>query len=209
MTNRRRRPIGVGIVILTAGLLATQGAATAKPSIERDPITASADDGWQRASYAEPFHLDTTGPTIYLGRSNDLERQLSGGFRFHTTLTAGAHVNAAFLEGVNDFGQALTARIVGDTTQGAPDFLTLPTILARPRTSAVVAWRQDTIPMRAGYSPDISPIINELTARPGFDGTLVILVIGGAGADNQSIDWRSYDNPTGPAPLLELEPATP
>ncbi len=189
--------IPVALAVLVAWSLPVRSA----PSISRFPVTS---DAWQRGTVSQPGNQHDAGDIIYLGRSDDPERVYNGGFQAKTDLQPGEQVRGGFLEGFNEFGQSFSGVMYGslDNSDFAPN--NLP-ILERLHTRARVAWRQNSIPMRLGYTPNLAPIVNELALQPGFDGTVTILILGGGGSDNQSIDLRSSENSTGPPPLLEIE----
>lgn len=196
-----RRAVLAMTVAAVAFVALSHTGGTASPALERFGVSS---DAWQRGTVSVPGNQYDTDPIIYLGRSDDPERVYNGGFQAETNVRPGERVAGAFLEGFNAFGQSFSGVIYG-TPDRAPFTDGHAAILARPLTHARVAWRQTSVPMRLGYTPDISPIVNEEAAMPGFDGTVTILILGGGGADNQSIDWRSTENLTGPGPVLEVQ----
>ncbi len=188
--------IPVALAVLVAWSLPVKSATT----IARFSITS---DAWQRGTVSQPGNQYEMGPIVYLGRSDDPERVYNGGFQAHTDLQPGEQVRGAFLEGFNEFGQSFSGVMYG-TTKSEP-FGSGCLVLQCARTRAVVPWRQGSIPMRAGYTPNLAPLVNELAQTSGFDGTITILIIGGSGSDNQSIDIRSVEHPLGPPPILQIE----
>lgn len=200
--TRRNVLIGVLLIALLGAFIPD---ATADNNISRFQVASGLDDAWQRGTPTVQYGQDAAAPFIYLGRSDDPSLRMNGGIRFHTDLVAGEQVKAAALEGFNNFGQSFTGYIYGDTTPGTPDFGPAnPLILSRSHTQKVQSWSQSFIPLRQGWTPDVSPIINELTLKPGFNGWVTFLILGGGGSDNQSIDWRSYEYGAF-LPTLQLE----
>lgn len=77
---------------------------------------------------------------------------------------------------------------------------------ARPRTTATAVWTQTNITSGTWYSVDITSVIQELADRPGFGGTIVILV--DTHEDTTLNEWQDYDSYNGAAagaPKLDID----
>jgi hypothetical protein len=204
-----RRPLFavLALVLVSVALVARSASAPGTPTVTRYPVAAAHDDAWQRGiASGDEYAMDPDATIVFLGRSNSVDMKMSGGFRFVTTIAANTVVKAAFIQGLNDFGQQLTVTFYGDKTAGAPNFdLTNPSIVDRVHTTTNVPWNFASLQnARAASSPDLAPIINALDVLPGWNGTVVFLAIAGAGTD-QSIDIRSFEHPVGPAATLEVQ----
>lgn len=79
-------------------------------------------------------------------------------------------------------------------------------ITARPRTTATAVWTQTAVTGGNWYTVDITSVIQELADRPGFGGTIVILV--DTHEDTTTGEWQDYDSYNGApaaAPKLDID----
>jgi hypothetical protein len=144
---------------------------------------------------------------VYRG-SSDLEliddREYSGeqivGLRFqNVSLPQGVTITAAYLElAVDERDSEVTSLLFhGEANDHASRFLyQTNNLLNRPRTTASVAW--DNVPSwntihETHQTPDISPIIQEITSRPSWvtDNAIAIFVSGSGQRTAEAYDGSS------------------
>lgn len=139
-------------------------------------IAASTDDG----SWSEAGYYSATATIIRLGDASTEDYGRKAWFRWAGTgMAHGALIGSASISvqarGVSGTIPQLRISAVDQDVPTAPTSNADAT--ARPRTSASVTWTPTAWATGTRYtSPDISTVLQELADRPGFTGTLVILV---------------------------------
>ena len=167
-------------------------------------VTASADDAEERSN-----------GWLYLG-SSDLEMVEDGGLqtvglRFNgIDIPQGTSISSATVQFTVDESSSGNASLLlhGQLSPTAETFRSTPrNITARPRTAASVlwsppAWESMGDASVAQQTPDISPIIQEIVAQPGWvAGNSLVLIISGSGHRVA----EAYDGDSDAAPLLHIE----
>ncbi len=168
-------------------------------------VRASADDAEERLVDGD---IDLTSSDLEMVMEDD--EQLVG-LRFdRVPLDQGLHIARAFLQFTVDEVDAgdCVLSIEGQAADDAPLFVDRPRdISLRPRTQAIVSWE---VPAwtdvgeanRHQRSPDLSDVIEEITARPGWmRGQALVLLISGQGQRTA----ESFDGTPRGAPVLHIE----
>ncbi|MBU0617291.1 MAG: metallophosphoesterase [Planctomycetes bacterium] len=194
--------LSLAILALLVALATTTRAFPQASSVQ---IGYDADDGTEvdQAVWYDDEELNCMGSVD--GQSHDIA------LRFHLPdLNPGdSFVYARLLvpgTGDGQIDSGLNLRVVGVNDDGVAPFGELPPSQL-PRTVATVDWSvsanwpqptadYDCTPLRR-YSPDISPIINEILQRPGWgsgpDGkTLAIVIEGSSGSGTNYLTVRDY-----------------
>ncbi len=165
-------------------------------------ISSNIDDAEERAN----------GNMLRFG--NDLEMIRDGsnnqtvGLRFTSiTIPQGAMIDNAYIEFYakgNNF-QPTSLNFFGENTDDAGEFPNTNSYLSnRPSTSATVQWNniQSWFDNSTYSTPDLSPIIQELVDRPGWNiGNDLAIIINGSGRRRA----ESFDSNNGPPPRIVIE----
>jgi hypothetical protein len=148
--------------------------------------------------------------------SSDLELTDDGGvqtvgLRFAgLAIPRGASIRAAWVQlQVDEVSTAAaTLRIEGEAASSAAGFTTAPrNVSSRPRTSAAVTWLPGPWPTvgaagAAQRTPDLSAVVQEILARPGWtSGNALALIVTGSGKRVA----EARDGLATAAPLLHVE----
>lgn len=168
-------------------------------------VRASADDAEERLVDGD---IDLTSSDLEMVMEDD--EQLVG-LRFdRVPLDQGLPIARAFLQFTVDevdTGDCVLS-IEGQAADDAPLFMDRPgDISLRPRTQAIVswevpAWTEVGEANRPQRSPDLSDVIEEITARPGWmRGNALVLLISGQGQRTA----ESFDGMPRGAPVLHIE----
>lgn len=145
-------------------------------TINNLPIAAAADDGgWSEAGY----YNSSSATIIRLGDASDADYGRSAWFRWTTGITAGSEILSASINlssrGVDTPIPTLMIRAIDEDNPVAPT--SKANADSRARTTASVTWTPTAWTSGQRYSsPNIAGILQEVVDRPGFSGTVVILV---------------------------------
>lgn len=145
-------------------------------------IAAAGDDGgWSEAGYFS----STTATIIRLGDASSSDYGRSAWFRWATGIPALSAITNATLtlipKGITTVPPAgstiPTLRIYAADEDSPAVPTTKADITGRPRTSAFVDWTPPAWGTGvAQASPDLASVIQEVVSRPGFSGTVMLLV---------------------------------
>lgn len=115
--------------------------------------------------------------------------------RANATYDAGANVIKFYVSAHDTDSPAALSTTGGDLN-----------VTTRPRTTAVATWTQTSVIGGNWYTVDITSVIQELADRPGFGGTIVVLV--DTHEDTTLGEWQDYDSYNGAAagaPKLDID----
>lgn len=162
-------------------------------------ITAGADDG--RTQIDTGFNAIET--YMYIGDHDAAWFNLRSFMRWTTiTIPQGRHIQSAFLDLSIDWNQtAVTTptRIRGVLQSNPATITSVSDFNTRPRTTAFVDWAIPVgIVVNPNYvtSPDLAPILQELTNQAGGITGAVVLIIDDEGqtwANGNAKSWRSFE----------------
>jgi subtilisin family serine protease len=165
-------------------------------------VNSSADDA-EEFAYGG-MYLDSTDLELVYNDSNQIV-----GMRFRDLqIPPGATITSATVEFETDETNSTTTSLViqAEAVDDAAAFTSsYHNISDRPRTATAVNWNNipawNTVSEKQ-LSPDISPVIQEVVSRTGWNsGNDLVLIITGSGERTA----ESYDGESGNAPLLHIE----
>ncbi len=181
------------------------------PIVVTDTITdegvtfaASSDDAEQENDEIDALYDDDIDAG-WEGEPDD-QNILTAGLRFQKiALNKGATIDSAFIEIVSHEAKTTDdvamLTIVGDATDDAETFTEDALIDSRPRTDASVEW---TVDEEWGLwtthrTPDVSPILNELVSRDGweFNNDVAFIILGenqGPSELENAREFESFEN---------------
>ena len=168
------------------------------------------------AASVEDVEEMADGSVVFDSTTLELGDGLGGvqavGLRFQNiNIPVGMRIDSAYLEfEAADIGSdATSVRISAEATDNAAPFSATPfDVTGRPATTASVQWDIPawTTATEKHYSPDISSIIQEVVARPGWvENNSIAITVGGTGIRTA----LSHDGGAISAPLLHVEYTSP
>lgn len=169
-------------------------------------VAAGADDAHETdfgagfsSSLNEVFASSNTGSTS----------RYNGGFRFtNVTIPQGETITAAYLtvQPISTSADDANVDILAEDVDNAVDFSTNADVTSRVRTTASVAWVQDSLGAADVNSPEIKTVIQEVIDRPGWaSGNAMVILMDGKSNVNKTFQVKSRDSSATLCARLHIE----
>ena len=135
--------------------------------------------------------------------------RINGGFVFNTVaIPNSTTITAAYIEVYiySTTDDDANVDICGNDVDDANNFAIEADVTSRARTTATVAWIEDTLGVGWAQSPDISTVVQEIVNRVGWaTGQDMCFLIDGKSDTDKDLQCRSYDWNTALAAKLHVE----